>query len=130
MQQELFTGFYLYQWMMYEVLPPLARVPAASLLVQVWIWDSYLVVGAALLSVVVLSAVINILLAHRAQTSIARMTKVTLQVNVKRSGVWSWSSSLGYSGGSVRRELDETLLHRAGPWRPGGGEHHPAPSTP
>ena len=92
-QAEVCTGFYLYQWSMY----------------QVWMWDTQLIIGLILVSVVIISAVINIWLAHNGQTNIASLCEFSMQVETKRSGEWkSVESSELVPGDIIKVEADWT----------------------
>eukprot|EP00919_Chromeraceae_sp_WS-2016_P058225 GHVR01138332.1.p2 GENE.GHVR01138332.1~~GHVR01138332.1.p2 ORF type:complete len:153 (+),score=23.43 GHVR01138332.1:842-1300(+) len=66
--QELSQFFYLYQLATYTI----------------WFWFSYLVVGAALALVVLLSATAKVIVAHTNLHALAKLARVTAQVWVRR----------------------------------------------
>lgn len=84
-QTEMRTGFYLYQFMMY----------------QVWIWDGYLVVGCLLASVVLISAGINIWLARNGEQNIVNLCGFSVPMSFKRNGEWKTVPSADLVPGDI-----------------------------
>eukprot|EP00121_Abeoforma_whisleri_P017044 Awhi_evm1s15625 len=70
---EFSTFFYYYQFIMYIV----------------WVWFSYLFIALMEVSVVILSAIINVYIQWNNEKAIAQLTKHEATCNVKRDGNWT-----------------------------------------
>ena len=93
-RSEFFTGFYLYQLMVY----------------MVWIWFSYLFVGAILALVVLVSGAAKIYIKRLNQITISRLTKHVTDVEVLRDGQWEAVSSEELVPGDAVRVQADWLL--------------------
>eukprot|EP00873_Tetraselmis_striata_P045781 jgi/Tetstr1/466045/TSEL_010632.t1 len=93
-KDEFFTPFYLYQLMVY----------------MVWLWFSYLVVGACLAAVVLISGTAKIVIKRKNQQTIAALTKQNTTCEVKRSGSWVTLESSKLVPGDVVKIRSDWLL--------------------
>ncbi|XP_073391136.1 uncharacterized protein [Physcomitrium patens] len=83
--EEMFTLFKVYQFLIYSI----------------WLWLSYLFVGALLLSIVLVAALITTANRRRAQFAIAKLTEYESNVEVKRDGNWTNIDFLNLIPGDV-----------------------------
>lgn len=84
-KNEVFSPFYLYQWVTYTV----------------WFWFSYLFIACGLTLVVILSAASKIIVTRSAQTQISRITQHDIDIKALRNGKKSVISSTELVPGDV-----------------------------